>query len=147
MGGAWGFVEVAMAVGFAVAGLYLAASRRPAPASPELPVPGAPGSIALDEALLLRAPESLGALLASMERWVVDGAAGAAATLARAGAWVLATADVHLVSTPADAVAARLVRLRRRVEPVVGVPLGRVVLGLLAAAALAVLLHAISPGR
>jgi hypothetical protein len=103
-------------------------------------------SLRLDDAWLLRGPERLGALVASMDRWVLGASAGALGAFARAGAWLVAAADVHLVSSPADAVARRFARARRWLEPVVGVPLASLVFALLGALALAALLHAVWPG-
>ncbi len=45
----------------------------------------------------------LGALIASMERWVVGAVATAVAAGAALAAWMVATADRHVVSTPATA--------------------------------------------
>jgi hypothetical protein len=133
-----------VATGVAAAALHLVASRRrdfsPGGASPS-------PREALDRVLLIGVPERLGGMVASMERWVVEAVAGALAVLARAGAWMVATADAHLVSTPVDAFAARLTRALRRAEPLFGGSLGRVAWALLGAAGFAALLHAVWPGR
>jgi hypothetical protein len=142
MGGAGAFLEALMATGFATAGLYLVASKK-TPAGAEDPAPTG----ALEERLLRLLPERLGALLVSMERWVIDAVAGGLAALLRATAWTVATADARLVSTPGDAAAARLAQARRRFEPLVGVPLGRIVFAVLGAIGFAALLHAVWPGR
>jgi hypothetical protein len=97
--------------------------------------------------LLLRAPARLGELLIGMDRWVVDGIAGAIGALSRAGAWVIAKSDERLFATPANVVADRMVRIARGVEPVVGIKLSRLTWGILAAVALAVLAHALRSGR
>jgi hypothetical protein len=143
-GGEGAFLEAMMATGVAAAGLHLVASRRLDWGQSVAPSP--PGD-ALDGRLLLGVPERLGGMVASMERWVLDAVAGAVATLARASAWMVATADAHVVSTPVDAVAARLTRVVRRAEPLFGGSLGRVAWALLGAAGFAALLHAVWPGR
>jgi NADH:ubiquinone oxidoreductase subunit 5 (subunit L)/multisubunit Na+/H+ antiporter MnhA subunit len=100
----------------------------------------------LGDALLVDVPTRLGELLVSMERWVVQAVAGAVATLTAAGAWAVAHADEHVVASPADAVAARLERAARRVEPWVGVPLGGIAWALLALVLFALILHGLWPG-
>jgi hypothetical protein len=100
-----------------------------------------------EDLLLVRAPARLGALLVSMDRWVVGGIVGTIGALARAGAWVAAAADQHVVSAPANLVSATMVRLGRRVEPMVGMTLARAAWALLATVALVVLAHALLQGR
>jgi hypothetical protein len=144
VGGAGPFLEAMMASGLAAAGLHLVASRR-ADWS-ETMESTAPGG-SLGDSLLLRVPERLGEWFASMERWVVEAVAGATAASARAGAWTLATVDARVVSLPADALAVRLTRLVRRVDPLVGGSMSRILWGLLGAAGFAALVHALWPAR
>ena len=97
----------------------------------------------VEEALLRGAPERAGALLMMFEHWVVDAIAGAAGVLLYASAWALNRFDVLVLALPADVLATRVVRLGRRVEPIIGGSVARiawvlVVLGLLAAIAHAV---------
>jgi hypothetical protein len=143
LGGGGACLEAIMASGVAAAGLHLVASRKSEWADDgESPGPEDP---ALGP-LLVDVPERLGAWFVSLEHWVVDAVAGALAGLTRAGAWTVATVDTHVVATPVDAVAVRLVGVARRVNPHVG-SMARVVWGLLAAAALTVLVHALWPAR
>jgi proton-translocating NADH-quinone oxidoreductase chain M len=128
-GGGRGLAAMAL-VGAACAALHLLAVRRS-------DVPIAPED-AQEESVLVSLPERFGALIASMERWVVGAIATAVAAGAALAAWMVATADRHVVSTPGDRVAARVARAGRRVQPLVGMPLGRFVWAILAA--LAVLL-------
>jgi hypothetical protein len=100
----------------------------------------------LDDALLASVPARLGELLASMERWVVGAVAAAMGAVARIAAWTVAMVDDRVVSSPADIAASRVERAARSVEPWVGVSPARIAWALLAAAALAVLLHAAWPG-
>jgi hypothetical protein len=141
-GGEGALLEAMMASGVAAAGLHLVASQRPDWSEGRVP-----RGETLAESLLLSVPERLAGLVASMERWVVEALASAVATLARAGAWTVATADANLVSTPADSLALRVTRAARRGEPVVGASLGRVVWALLGLAGFAALLHAVWPSR
>jgi hypothetical protein len=99
----------------------------------------------LEDALLERAPERLGALLVGFEHGVVDAVAGAAAALFGVAVWVAARSDVHLLAAPADAVAARAVRLGRGVEPTVGGSLAPVAWAIVGLTALAALAHAMWP--
>jgi hypothetical protein len=100
----------------------------------------------LDGALLVGLPAQLGELLASMERWVVEAVAGAVGAGARVAAWMVATADEHLVTTPADAAARGVRRAAGVVEAQAGASLARIAWALLALVALAALLHAVWPG-
>lgn len=128
-GGLRGLVAMAV-VGAACAALHLVAARR--------------GDVSIapeaghEASILVSFPERMGALIASMERWVVGAVATALAAGTALAAWTIATADRHVVSTPGDRVAARVARVGRRVQPLVGMPLGRVVWAILAV--LAVLL-------
>ncbi|HEX8790210.1 MAG TPA: NADH-quinone oxidoreductase subunit M [Polyangiaceae bacterium] len=128
-GGLRGLVAMAV-VGAGCAALHLVATRRS-------DVAAAPDE-AQEASVLVSVPERLGALLASMERWVVGAVATAVAAGTALAAWMLATADRHVVSTPGDRIAVRVARAGRRVPSLVGMPLGRVVWAILAA--LAVLL-------
>jgi hypothetical protein len=145
LGGSGACLEAIMASGFAAAGLHLVASRRSdwADGSERNDAHGSEPALDL---LLVDVPERLGDWFVSMERWVVDAVAGAVAGLTRAGAWVVATADTHVVSTPVDAVAVRLAGAARRVNPYIG-SMARVVWALLGVAALTVLVHALWPAR
>ncbi len=142
MGGSGPFLEAMMASGFAAAVLHLVASRKPdwldegASSGAEEPA----GAL-----MYVTLPERLGEWFASMERWVVDAVAGALAGCVRAGAWMVATADAQVVSTPVDVAATRLTRLVRRVDPLVGGSVLRVVWVLLGGAGAAALLHALWP--
>ncbi|HTQ48118.1 MAG TPA: NADH-quinone oxidoreductase subunit M [Polyangiaceae bacterium] len=128
-GGARGLAVIAV-LGAATAALHLLAVRRS-----DVPIAS---DDAQEESALVSLPERFGALIASMERWVVGAVATAVAAAAALAAWMVATADRHVVSTPGDRVAARVARAGRRVQPLVGMPLGRFVWAILAA--LAVLL-------
>jgi hypothetical protein len=144
LGGGGACLEAIMASGVAAAGLHLVASRKS-----EWADRGEKSGQEEEPALaviLVDVPERLGEWFVSLERWVVDAVAGALAGLTRAGAWMVATVDSHVVATPVDAVAARLVGVARRVNPHVG-SMARVVWGVLAAAALTVLVHALWPAR
>ena len=98
-----------------------------------------------DDGLLVRVPERLGELLASMERWVVGAAASAIAGVARIAAWMVATADEHLVATPGDVAASGAEAAARRIVPWIGVSLSSVAWTALAVGALAALLRAVWP--
>jgi hypothetical protein len=143
-GGAGAFLEAMMATAFAAAGLHLVASRRADWGDTKVPIRQ---EASLVDALCVGTPERIGEWFASMDRWVVDAVVGAAAAAARAGAWMVATADAHLVSTPANVLALRLTRVVRRVDPVVGGSISRILWGLLGALAVAALLHALWPAR
>jgi hypothetical protein len=117
------------------ASFLLVASGVPVAQHGETTAPGADTS--LDETLLSRVPAAVGDLLVSMDRWVVGAVASAMGGTVRIAAWTLARLDEHVISRPADAVAGRLQRSARMVEPWVGAPLARLVWALLAAAALA----------
>jgi hypothetical protein len=99
------------------------------------------------DALFARGPERLGALVVSFERWVIDSVAGALGVLVRAAAWIAARTDVDAIGAPADAVAARVVRVGRATEGVIGQPLGWVAWALVAVLASVVIGHAVWPGR
>jgi NADH-quinone oxidoreductase subunit M len=143
MGAPAGLVCAALGMGSGERGLVMMAVVSAACAALHLlAVRRADVPIASDDAqeasVLVSLPERFGALVASMERWVVGAVATAVAAGAALAAWMVATADRHVVSTPGDRVAARVARAGRRVQPLVGMPLGRVVWAILAV--LAVLL-------
>lgn len=98
-----------------------------------------------DDLLLGRVPMRLGELLVSMERWVVSALAAAVAACAQVAAWIVARIDERVLSSPADRVASGVERAAFAVEPRVGGSLGRVGWVLLAAAAGAMLAHALWP--
>src|ERR1019366_7710793 len=100
---------------------------------------------AVEETLLVRVPERLGALLAAMEGWVVGSRAGGVAGAARVAAWMAAAADEHLVASPADRVGDGVLRVTHAAEPMVGGGLGRIVWAVVALAGVAALLHALWP--
>jgi hypothetical protein len=126
-------------IGGGVAALHLSTARRVFARDQE-------PADAVEETLLVRVPERLGALLATMERWVVGSSADAVAGAARIAAWMAAAADEHLVASPADRVADGVLRVTHAAEPVVGGGLGRIVWGAIALAGVAALLHALWPG-
>jgi hypothetical protein len=135
--------------GAATATLYLAAARKHASehaeGAEELDRASiAPGSV--QDLLLVRIPARLGSLLVSMDRWVVGATASALAALAGAGAWLTATMDEHWIVSPANAVATRVVRIERVLEPTVGASAGRVAWALLAALGLLLLAHVLFQG-
>jgi NADH-quinone oxidoreductase subunit L len=132
----------AIVAGLATAAVYLAAALTPAPAGPD---PAPRESIA--DLLLVRAPERLADWLMGMDRWVVGAVAAALGGAVRVFAWALAALDEHVVAAPANAIAARLVRAERSVEPIVGAPLGRLVWALLGAAGWVGLAYAFWPRR
>jgi hypothetical protein len=126
-------------VGVGVAALHLAAARRLFPRVEE-------SADAVEETLLVRVPARLGALLTSMERWVVGSVADAAGGAARVAAWMVAAADEHLVASPADRVADGVVLVSGSARALVGGSLGLVVWSLVGLAGAAALLHALWPG-
>jgi hypothetical protein len=93
----------------------------------------------LEERVFIEAPVYFGRFCARMDRWVVGAWIAAAAATARALAWTLAAGEEAFVRRASDEAASQAVRLAREVEPLIGVPLGRLVwvaLGVLAAAVL-----------
>jgi hypothetical protein len=100
----------------------------------------------LGDLVLVGIPEGMGELLVSMERWVVDAVVGALATFAIASAWLLARTDEHVVSMPANLLVQRVIRGRRRIEPIVGTSSARVLWALLCVAGLTALALALWPG-
>ncbi len=130
--------------GMATAALYLGAASMVVSANAAGPVL-ARGPI--EDLFLVRAPTRLGELLAGMDRWVVGAAVGAVAGLTRAGAWVMAMVDGHVVGGPGNAATTAALRAGRFVEPALGVKLVRVVWGVLATIACSALVHALWPGR
>ena len=139
LGGATRAVITMGVVGAGVAALHLSTARRPFARDQE-------PADAVEETLLVRVPERLGALLMSMERWVVGSSAEAVAGAARIAAWMAAAADEHLVASPADRVADGVLRAAHAAEPVVGGGLGRIAWAVVALAGVAALLHALWPG-
>ncbi|MDP8999339.1 MAG: hypothetical protein M3O46_04435 [Myxococcota bacterium] len=147
---------VMVLTGTATAAMYLAASRsfgpsrnRNAGSIPQMDVGRNGADAALDvhetvaDLLLVHAPMRLGVLLVSMDRWVVGAMVETIAAFARLGAWVVANVDDHLVAAPANVVASRMVRMGRRIEPMIGTAPRRVLWALLAAVSLAVLADAL----
>jgi hypothetical protein len=143
-GGAGAFLEAMMATGFAAAGLHLVASRRGEWGDASR---SDPQRASLAGAFFVGMPERIGDWFASMDRWVVEAVVSATAAAARAGAWMLATADAEVVATPANALALRVTRVVRRVDPLVGGSVSRILWALLAIVALAALVHALWPAR
>jgi hypothetical protein len=101
----------------------------------------------LHEVVFAKVPERLGVLVVSFDRWVIEAVAGALAGGARIAAWVAAWLDVDAIGAPADAAAARVVRVGHAAEAVIGQPLGRVAWTLLAVLATAAIAHAAWPVR
>jgi hypothetical protein len=127
-----GFVAaLLLGIADAAPGPPLAAARRPS----------------VERALLGHAPEAGATLLMAFERWVVDAIAGSVGVVVPALAWALVRFDTHVVGAPVDVLAGRAVRLGRRVEPLVGGSLARIVWALVGAAGLAALVHALWPVR
>jgi len=85
----------------------------------------------------------LGELVASMDRWVIAPVGAALATTLEACAWILANVDAHIVAAPGDALASRLLRLARGVEPIIGMCVGRVAWVLVTCFGLAAVAHAL----
>jgi hypothetical protein len=133
---------VFVASGAATAALYLSAAPTLALAHE------APGTApAIGHQLLVLAPERLGKLLVSMDRWVVSALAGTIAAFVHALGWAMVTVDERVIAAPANFVAAQLVRVERGVEPMVGVTLGRAAWALLSVLAVAALAQALRSGR
>jgi hypothetical protein len=101
----------------------------------------------LERALLAHAPESVATLLQAFERWVVDSISASVGVVVQAAAWALAQFDAQTLGAPANAVAGRIVRRSRRLEPVMGGSLSSVVWAAVGAAAFAALVHALWPVR
>lgn len=80
---------VFVSAGVIAALLLLIAARREVPIAP----PSTSERTDLEGALLARLPETLGGLLLSFERWVVDAIAGAIAVVVYASAWALSRLD------------------------------------------------------
>jgi hypothetical protein len=142
LGGAARALEVMAVAGAVGAGAHLVSARR---GDVDEAIAAASRGAATDP-LLVRLPARVGELLASMERWVVGAVAGAIAGCARVAAWVVATVDEHVVSSPADVAASGLERAAAAIEPVTGVSAGRIAWALVGLAAVAALLHAAWPG-
>jgi hypothetical protein len=149
--GQW-FPAAMTSIGFVVASAEIAAARgdwsgrmTPGPA-PETGMGSRLPASALGELVLLGIPEAMGELLVSMERWVVDAVVGALATFAMASAWLLARTDEHVISMPAELLVERIIRGRRRVEPIVGTSSARILWALLCVAGLTALVLALWPG-
>jgi hypothetical protein len=135
--------------GSATAALYLLTARRNGFERPEAPEEldrAAIGRGTVQDLLLVRIPARLGSLLVSMERWVVGATANALAALAGAGAWLTATMDEHWIASPANAIATRVVRIERGLEPTLGGSAVRLAWGLLAGAGFLLLAHVLFQG-
>lgn len=143
-----------IAVGLFPAPLALAAMALVAAASVGLALAGGRPSAAShvphfepDDAAIVVLPARVGALVETMEVWVLGAVTDAVAGAARIGAWIVSTADEHLVATPGERAARGVLRVTRVVEPVLGAPLGRIVWALVSVAATLALVHAAWPGR
>jgi hypothetical protein len=101
----------------------------------------------LERALLAHAPESGATLLMAFERWVVEAITGSIGVFTTALGWAVAHLDEHTLATPTHAVAARVARQSRRLEPIVGGSLSRVAWAVVGAAAVAALLRGLWPVR
>jgi hypothetical protein len=130
-----------LAVAGVVAALVVAGAGEAGSPSAWLPRPS------LERALLAHAPESGATLLMAFERWVVDSITATVGVLVTAAAWALAQLDGQTLAAPADAIAGRIVRGSRRLEPVVGGSLSRVAWTVVGAAAFAALVHGLWPVR
>jgi hypothetical protein len=139
LGGAGKGLAGMAVIGAGAAAVHLSTARRVFARDRE-PVDGT------EETFLIRWPERLGALLATMERWVIGSVADAAGGAARIAAWMVAAADEHVVATPPDRVADGVLRATHAVRPLVGGALVPLVWGLAALGAAAALLHALWPG-
>ena len=142
LGGAARALEVMVVAGGGCAAAYVALARR---GDDEQAIAVAQRASTADPQLV-RLASRLGELLASMERWVVGAVAAAVGASMRIAAWMVAAADEHLVTTPADVAASGLERAAAAVEPLAGVTLGRAAWALLGLAAAAGILHAAWPG-
>jgi hypothetical protein len=150
--GQW-FPAAMTSMGFVVASAEIVAargdwggSRMTGGPAPDTGIGSRLPASALGELVLLGIPEAMGELLVSMERWVVDAVVGALATFAMASAWLLARTDEHVVSMPAELLVERVIRGRRRVEPIVGTSSARILWALLCVAGLTALVLALWPG-
>ncbi|MBV9945328.1 MAG: hypothetical protein JOZ69_00590 [Myxococcales bacterium] len=132
----------AIVAGLATAAIYLGAAL-----SPNRPLAERPQRATLEEILFGRIPDRLSDWFQGLDRWVVGAVAAAVGGLVRAGAWALTALDESLVAGPANAVAKRLVRAERGMEPLVGAPLGRLVWAILGAAGWVGLAYACWPRR
>jgi hypothetical protein len=139
LGGVVPAMEVLVVAGGAAAVVYLVAARS---GEDEDAIDEA-SRVRQDEALLVRVPERLGLLLASMERWVVGAVASAIGGLARVAAWMVAAADEQLVALPGDLAATGVERATARVVPWIGVSPATVAWVLMGLVALAAFLHAV----
>lgn len=139
--GARGGTLVLLSSGFVAALLLGVADAAPGP-----PLAAARRA-SVERALLGHAPEAGATLLMAFERWVVDAIAGSVGVVVPALAWALVRFDTHVVGAPVDVLAGRAVRLSRRVEPLVGGSLARIVWAVVGAAGLAALVHALWPVR
>jgi len=138
LGGIGPAVEVLVGTGIVAAAVHLVALVRGHVVEQAVRGP-------TDAPVLVGIPTYLGELLASMERWVVGSTAAATGACAVIAAWVVARIDEHVVSSPADRVASGVERAALAVEPLLGASVARVAWALVAAAALAALLHAVWP--
>jgi hypothetical protein len=139
------FLAATLAAGLCAFGAFLASRKSEGGLIAGGPVAAAPQ--APEDWWLRRAPEHVGGLLVGMEQWVLGACARAAAGLARATAWSLATADIHVVSKPGDVAAGCVKRVGHGIESILGASPGRLVWTLFGAAGVAALAHAILASR
>jgi hypothetical protein len=137
--GAKGGSLVLVSAGFVSALLVVSAGAAPNAAD------AVQSRASVERAFLGHAPESGATLLMAFERWVVDSIAGSVTVLVHALAWTLVRFDTHVVGAPANALAARTVRVSRGLEPLVGGSLAKIAWLLVGTFALAVLVHALWP--
>ncbi len=138
--GASALVVLASATTF-LAALWRALSGR-GPARGLSFAAGTPSS----ESLFVAVSARLGEHIASMDRWVVGATVDAAASGARAVAWVVAWQDEHVMGMPGNRVARRFVGAARGLEPVFGAPAGRLAWWVLGVVAVLVLARGLWPG-
>ncbi len=141
--GSAGALLVLVAAGLTSAFLTITAVRRGVWSSDVAP----PRRGGVDDALLRAGPERAAELLMAFEHWVVDALAGAAAVLLHAAAWTLDRFDSQVLAAPADMAGMRAVRLGRRVEPVIGGSIARVVWAVVVVCLCVAIALAIWPAR
>jgi hypothetical protein len=142
LGGVVPAMEVLVVAGGASAVVFLVAAR----AGEDEDAVDEASRVRQDEALLVRVPERLALLLASMERWVVGAVASAFGGMARVAAWMVAAADDQLVALPGDLAATGVQRATARVGAWIGGSPAAVAWAVVGLAALAAFLHAVWPG-
>jgi hypothetical protein len=123
-------------LGLGAAMLHLSQRRAALPLGGENP----------DASPLLTTPARLGDLLATMEHGVVGAVARTIAASTHALAWIVATADRHIVTSPAERLADGVLYVSRAATPILGVGPGRIAWWLLALAGLVALVHALWSG-